>query len=76
LIVNTDLKAFPEKKEKVKGFLPLNLYIYLFCLNTSVSAQGMPLQASLQSQTLTQNHALASMQSIKKIDSISYPYHP
>jgi hypothetical protein len=62
LIGYTDLKAFPEKKEKVKGFLPSNLYIYLFCLNTSVSAQGMPLQTSLQLRTLPQNHALASMQ--------------
>jgi hypothetical protein len=42
LIGDTDLKAFPEKKEKVKGFLPSFDFIYFLCLRTRKATASNP----------------------------------
>jgi hypothetical protein len=41
---------FMSKKEKVKGFLPSNLYIYFFCLITRYAAASKPAIANTASK--------------------------
>jgi hypothetical protein len=43
-------KVVETKKEKLKGFLPSNLYIYFFCLNTRYATASKPAIANTASK--------------------------